>query len=51
MRLTRSKSTAIDIHAQIEQEWRQTVGAQQYRHLRHTLAQLMGPEHSRSSSA
>jgi DNA-binding MarR family transcriptional regulator len=47
----RLHATALDIHAQIEQEWRQTVGAQRYKLLRETLAHLMGPQRSRSRSA
>jgi len=39
----RLHETAVGIHAHIEQEWRQTVGPQQYERLRHTLARLMGP--------
>ena len=36
-------TTAVDIHAQVEQEWMQIVGGTQYQRLRQTLAQLMGP--------
>jgi DNA-binding MarR family transcriptional regulator len=39
----RLHATAVGIHAQIEEQWRQKLGSQRYERLRHSLAELMGP--------
>jgi DNA-binding MarR family transcriptional regulator len=40
---------AVGVHAQIEDEWRRTIGPRRYEHLREMLAELMGPRHDRDT--
>ncbi len=43
----RLHEVAVGIHAQIEDEWRQTIGRRRYEQLRKTLAEVMGPQRDR----
>jgi DNA-binding MarR family transcriptional regulator len=44
-------AAAVGVHAQIEDEWRQTIGPQRYEHLRQMLAELMGPRHDQDTQS
>lgn len=47
----RLHAAAVGVHAQIEDEWRQTIGPQRYEHLRQMLAELMGPRHDQDTQS